>query len=67
MPAQCGAYIVMRRSTADNPFPSISLIKSVRMWQCSYFYEKNLASDGDWVNLPPYKAGPPAGLIRSRR
>ena len=43
----------MRRSTADNPFPPITLIKSVKMWQRSYFYVKNLASDGDWVNLPP--------------
>ena len=55
----------MRRSTADNPFPSISLIKSVRMWQRSYFYVKNLASDGDWVNLPPYEAGAPAGRLPS--
>ena len=31
-PAQCGTYIAVRRSTADNPFPLISLIKSVRMW-----------------------------------
>ena len=55
----------MRRSTADNPFPSISLIKSVRMWQRSYFYMKNLASDGDWVNLPAYATGPPVGRLPS--
>jgi len=65
MPAQCGSFIAMRRSMADNPFPSISLIKSVRMWQRSYFYMKNLASDGDWVNLPAYAAGPPAGRLPS--
>ena len=35
VPAQCGAFIVVRRSGADNPFPSISLIKSVKMWQRS--------------------------------
>ena len=50
----------MRRSTADNPFLSISLIKSVNMWQRSYFYVKNLAPDGDWVNLPPYNTTPPS-------
>ena len=65
MPAQCGAYIAMQRSTANNPFPSISLIKSVRMWQRSYFYVKNLASDGDWVNLPPYNAAPLTGRLPS--
>ena len=63
VPAQCGAFIVMRRSTADNPFPSIPLIKSVKMWQRSYFYVKNVATDGDWVNLPPFEAGAPAGRL----
>ena len=33
VPAQWGAFIAMRRTTSDNPFPSIPLIKSVRMWQ----------------------------------
>ena len=65
VPAQCGAIIAMRRSTADNPFPSIPLIKSVKMWQRSYFYVKNVAPEGDWVNLPPYKAGAPAGRLPS--
>ena len=51
--------------TADNPFPSIPLIKSVKMWQRSYFYVKNVAADGDWVNLPPFKAGAPAGRLSS--
>ena len=53
----------MRRSTADNPFPSIALIKSVRMWQRSYFYVKNVAPEGDWVNLLDYVAGAPAGRL----
>ena len=65
VPAQCGAFIVMRCSTADNPFPPITLIKSVKMWQRSYFYVKNLASDGDWVNLPPYNAAPLTGRLPS--
>ena len=26
---------------------------------------KNIASDGDWVNLPPYEAGAPAGRLPS--
>ena len=50
-----------RRSTADNPFPFISLIKSVKMWQQSYFYVKSVYPKGDWVNLPAYIAGPPTG------
>ena len=58
IPAQCGTYVAVRCSTADNPFPPISLIKSVKMWQRSYFYVKNLSIDGDWVNLPPYSAAP---------
>src|SRR3954469_1020705 len=61
VPAQCGAFIALRRSTADNPFPAIQLIKSVKMWQCSYFYVKNIATNGDWVNLPAFEAGAPAG------
>ena len=47
MPAQCGAFIAVRRSGADNPFPSIKLIKSVKMWQRSYFYMKNVSAEGD--------------------
>ena len=62
---QCGAFIAMRRSTADNPFPAIPLIKLVKMWQHSYFYVKNVATDGDWVNLPPFEAGAPAGRLPS--
>ena len=50
---------------ADNPFPAIPLIKSVKMWQRSYFYVKNVTPDGDWVNLPPYEAGPLAGRLPS--
>ena len=65
VPAQCDAFIVMRRSTADNPFPSIPLIKSVKMWQQSYFYVKSVAPDRDWVNLPPYEADAPAGRLPS--
>jgi len=63
VPAQCGAFIAVRRSGADNPFPSISLIKSVKMWQRSYFYVRNVATRGDWVNLPAFEAGPPAGRL----
>ena len=59
--AQYGAFIAVWRSGADNPFPSIKLIKSVKMWQRSYFYVKNVFAEGDWVNIPAYIAGPPAG------
>ena len=61
MPAQCGAFITVRRSGADNPFPIIKLIKSVKMWQRSYFYVKNVSAEGDWVNLLACVAGPPVG------
>ena len=33
MPAQSGAFIAMRRPAADNPFPVITLIQSVKLWQ----------------------------------
>ena len=61
VPAQSGAFIAMRRPAADNPFPVITLIQSVKRWQKSYFYMKNVAPQGDYVNLPAYVAGPPAG------
>ena len=61
VPAQSGAFIAMRRPAADNPFPVITLIQSVKRWQKSYFYVKNVAPQGDYVNLPAYVAGPPAG------
>ena len=63
VPAQCSAFISVRRSGADNPFPSISLIKSVKMWQRSYFYVRSISARGDWVNLPAFEAGPPAGRL----
>ena len=33
----------------------------MKLWQKSYFYVKNVAPQGDYVNLPAYIAGPPAG------
>ena len=67
VPAQCGAFIAGRRSVADNPFPTIKLIKSVKMWQRSYFYVKSVFARGDWVNLPAFEAGPPAGRLPTGR
>ena len=61
VPAQSGAFIAMRRPAADNPFPVITLIQSVKRWQKSYFYVKNVTPQGDYVNLPAFIAGPPAG------
>ena len=61
VPAPCGAFIAMRRTGENNPFPPIPLIQSVKLWQKSYFYVKNVAQQGDYVNLPAYVAGPPAG------
>ena len=63
VPAQCGAFIAVRRTGADNHFPSISLLKSVKMRQRSYFYVRNVAMRGYWVNLPAFEAGPPAGRL----
>ena len=61
VPAQTGAFITSRRSVADNPFPVITLIQSVKKWQKSYFYVRNIAPRGNYINLPAYVAGPPAG------
>ena len=33
------------------------------MWQRSYFYVRNASARGDWVNLPAFEAGPPAGRL----
>ena len=35
VPAQSGAFIAVRRPAADNPFPAITLIQSVKLWQKS--------------------------------
>ena len=43
VPAQSGAFIAVQRPVADNPFPAITLIQSVKLWQKSYFYVKNVA------------------------
>ena len=72
VPAQSGAFIAMRRPAADNPFPVITLIQSVNRWQKSYFYVKNIAPQGDYVNLPAYiparrLGGGPTGPIGPRR
>ena len=47
VPALCGAFIAVRRTGADNHFPSISLLKSVKVWQRFYFYVTNVATRGD--------------------
>ena len=63
VPAQSGAFIAMRRVAADNPFPIITLIQSVKKWQKSHFYVRSIAPRGDYLNLPAYVAGPPAGRL----
>ena len=63
VPAHTGAFVASRRSGADNPFPVITLIQSVKKWQKSYFYVRNIAPRGDYINLPAYVAGPPAGRL----
>ena len=61
VPAQSDAFIAMRRVAADNPFPIVTLIQSVKLWQKSYFYVRSIAPQGDYINLPAYVAGPPVG------
>ena len=61
VPAQCGAFIAVRRPAAENPFPPITLIKSVKVWEGADFYVKRVFPEGNWGNLPAYVAGPPAG------
>ena len=61
VPAPCGAFIAMRWTGENNPFWSIPLIQSVKLWLKSYFYMKNVALQGDYVNLPAYVAGLPRG------
>ena len=59
--AQCGAFIAVRRPSPKNAFPTVKLPQSVKMWQQSYFYVKNVDPAVDFLNLPAYAAGPPAG------
>ena len=47
VPAQCSTFIAVRRSAADNPFPPITLIQSVKVWQQLYFYVKSIFVEGD--------------------
>ena len=73
MPAQTGAFIVSRRSVADNPFPVIMLIQSVKLWQKSYFYVRNVTpqmATGSTCRLskPAHRlGGSPTGPTGSRR
>ena len=46
VPTPCGAFIAMRWVSENNPFPPIPLIQSVKLWQKSYFYVKNIAQIG---------------------
>ena len=46
-----------------DPKDRAMVIESVKMWQRSYFYVRNVAMRGDWVNLPAFEAGPPAGRL----
>ena len=42
-------------------WPEGTFIDTVKVWQKECFYMKNVAPQGDYVNLPAYVAGPPAG------
>ena len=56
--AQCSAFIAVRRPSGQNAFPAIKLSQSVKLWQKSYFYMENVDPAIDFINLPPYEAGP---------
>ena len=43
-----------------NAFPIIKLSQPVNLWKKSYLYVENVDPAVDFINLPPYKAGPPA-------
>ena len=58
--AQCGAFVAVRCPGAGYGFPAITLTQSLKLWQKSYFYVKNVNPALDFVNLPAYEAGPPA-------
>jgi hypothetical protein len=61
-PARCGACITVQRSgTSGIYFPKTALPKSVKKWQDTYFYVRNIYPDSDCLNLPAYVAGPSAG------
>ena len=59
--AECGGFVAVRRPAKRNAFPVIKLAQSVKMWQQSYFYVENVDPTADFLNLPPYEAGPPTG------
>jgi hypothetical protein len=61
-PARCGASVADQRSgNSGIYFPKIALTDSVKKWQDTYFYIRNIDPDRDCRNLPAYEAGPPAG------
>ena len=59
-PAQCGAYVAVRHTGFGTRFPAITLLESVKLWQKSYFYVRNLDPTRDFINLPDFMIGLPA-------
>jgi hypothetical protein len=58
IPVTCGAASFYARKTAG--FLRLAGKESCKIWQCSFFYVKNLGQDVDHVNLPPFDAGGPS-------
>jgi hypothetical protein len=56
---QCGAGTIMSRK--GSKFPKIFLLESVKKWQKSFFYVKNLTKE-DRINLPPCNNTPPTEM-----
>jgi hypothetical protein len=52
---QCGAATIMSQKGFE--FPKIELLESVKKWQRSFFYVKNLTLE-DRINLPPFMNTP---------
>ena len=48
--SKCGAAVISKRSGAD--CPKMPLEDSIKKWQNSFFYVRNLGADR--INLPPF-------------
>jgi hypothetical protein len=61
-PARCGTCIAVPRSGSSGTlFPKVTLTDLMKKWQDTYFYVSILDPAQDYLNLPTYVGGPPAG------
>ncbi|KAK1610708.1 hypothetical protein QYE76_034381 [Lolium multiflorum] len=57
----CGAASIYTRP--GTPFPKIPTVDSVKNWQMSFFYVRNVGQLVDRINLPEFNPAPPVGRI----